>query len=141
MDSFHHANIHQMAGGSNIDTAGAGGASNILFRLLWKCGTFFTGVVALAVGVLYVKVSPYYSYAMRIIQIIGIIYMHLHLSALTGVNNVIFICTCLMHISVFWLYSILYQFAARIPSIFSSHWRSPTPHRPKPTPVSFSLGA
>ena len=28
-----------------------------LIRLLWRCGTFFSGIVVLAAGVLYVKVS------------------------------------------------------------------------------------
>jgi len=28
-----------------------------IIRLLWRCGTFFSGIVVLAAGVLYVKVS------------------------------------------------------------------------------------
>ena len=28
-----------------------------LIRLFWRCGTFFSGIVVLAAGVLYVKVS------------------------------------------------------------------------------------
>lgn len=40
--------------GAGADAAGLGGS--ILLRFAWRCGTLFTGAVALVMGVLYVKV-------------------------------------------------------------------------------------
>jgi hypothetical protein len=37
-----------------------GRAIYILLRILWRCGTFASGVVALAMGILYVKVNSVY---------------------------------------------------------------------------------
>jgi hypothetical protein len=37
-----------------------GRAIDILLRILWRCGTFASGVVALAMGILYVKVNSVY---------------------------------------------------------------------------------
>jgi hypothetical protein len=34
-----------------------GRAIDVLFCILWRCGTFVSGVIVMAVGVLYVKVS------------------------------------------------------------------------------------
>lgn len=44
-----------------IETANdaAGGVVNALMRFAWKCGSVFAGVITLAVGVLYFKVSYY----------------------------------------------------------------------------------
>lgn len=62
--SFHHKPIHvndiirkTMEENTPIETITAGetGAMDGILRFFWKCGTFFTGVVALAMGVLYVK--------------------------------------------------------------------------------------
>jgi hypothetical protein len=39
------------------DLVVGGRAIDVLFRILWRCGTFVSGVIAMAVGVLYVKVS------------------------------------------------------------------------------------
>ena len=42
-----------------------GRAIDILLRILWRCGTFASGVVALAMGILYVKVNSVYQYFIR----------------------------------------------------------------------------
>lgn len=43
----------------------AGGIANALMRFAWKCGSVFAGVITLAVGVLYFKVSDYINRVIR----------------------------------------------------------------------------
>ena len=47
-----------MADDSTLENTEVGSSiTDSLIRLLWRCGTFFSGIVVLAAGVLYVKVN------------------------------------------------------------------------------------
>ena len=43
----------------------AGGIANALMRFAWKCGSVVAGVITLAVGVLYFKVSDHINRVIR----------------------------------------------------------------------------